>query len=249
MSKDISRLLNEWEYDSLDHVRKIMGDDGRELIQVRVELGVLQMEVDGRPDGKKPYGMESVLDYYESQLRKHVSEHGDDEGFELDGEACEDLRQEGLLYYHRYVLCFELGDYERTVRDTDRNGRLFDFVWKYARNKEDALEMEQYRPYIIRMNASARALKDVQLHEFDSAIGHVHNAIERIENLRPVDNPTFLFEKKRSLSVLEGMLRQLQARKKPSRMDVLREELARAVSEERFEDAARLRDEIRKLEG
>ncbi len=72
MSKDIGTLLNEWEYDPFNHVRKIVGEDGREKIQVRVELGILQMEVDGRPDGKRPYGMESLLDYYQSQFEKHI---------------------------------------------------------------------------------------------------------------------------------------------------------------------------------
>jgi len=247
MSKDISRLLNEWEHDPFSHVRRIVGDDGREKIQVRVELGMLQMEVDGRPDGKRPYGMESLLDYYECQLGKYISEHDTEEGFTLDGEACEDLRQEGLLYYHRYVLCFELGDYERTARDTERNARLFDFVWKYASDKKDVLSLEQFRAYIIRMNASARALKDAQSGDYDSAMGHVQEAVDRIENLPPMDNPTFLFEKNRSLSVLKGMLKELQSRKPPSKMDALRKELRKAVNEERFEDAARLRDEIRKL--
>jgi len=247
MSKDISWLFREWEYDPFNHVRKIVGDDGKEKIQVRVELGMLQMEVDGRPDGKKPYGMESLLDYYESALQRHISEHGSEEGFALDNEACEELRQEGLLYYHRYVLCFELGDYARTIRDTDRNSRLTNFIWKYAKDKNDALALEQYRPYIIRMNASARALRDAQAHSYDSAVKHVQEAMEKIENLPALDSPTFLFEKNRSLSILKGMLKELQARKPPSRMDVLRKELARAVSEERFEDAARLRDEIEKL--
>jgi len=247
MSKDIGGLLNEWEYDPFSHVRKIIGEDGKEKIQVRVELGMLQMEVDGRPDGKRPYGMESLLGYYESLLQEHISKHRTEEGFELDGEACEELRQEGLLYYHRYVLFFELGDYERTVSDTERNGRLFDFVWKYAKDKKDAFALEQYRAYIIRMNASARALREAQLHNYDSAVRHVRDAIEKIEDLPPVDNPTFLFEKKRSLSVLSGMLKELQARRPPSKMDILRNELSRAIDEERFEDAARLRDEISKL--
>ncbi len=247
MSDDISRILNEWEYEPFSHVRKIVGDDGREKIQVRVELGILQMDVDGRPDGKRPYGMESLLDYYESQLHNHISEHGSDEGFELDGEACEALRGEGLLYYHRYVLFFELGDYERTVRDTDRNTRLFDFVWRHAKDKKSALSLEQYRPYIIRMNASARALREAQLQNFDSAIWHVQDAMEKIEKLPPMDNPTFLFEKNRSLSVLAAMLKELQAKKPPSKTDILKRELRRAVGEERFEDAARLRDEIQKL--
>jgi tetratricopeptide (TPR) repeat protein len=249
MSNDITRFLNEWEYDPFDHVRKIVGDDGQEKIQVRVELGVLQMEIDGRPDGKRPYGMESILDYYETQLQKHVSENGSEKGFRLDGEACDELRQEGVLYYHRYVLFFELGDYERTARDTDRNTRLFDFVSKYARNKEDAMSLEQYRPYIIRMNASARAMKDSQLGNYESAIEYVRDAMARIEKLPATDDPTFLFEKNRSLSVLKGMLKELLARKPPSEIDALRKKLARAVHDERFEDAAKLRDQIRRLSG
>lgn len=249
MSKDISRLLDEWEYDPFNHVRKITGEDGREKIQMRVELGILQMEVEGRPDGKRPYGMESLLDYYEAQLQKHISEHGTDEGFTLDSEACEDLRQEGLLYYHRYVLFFGLGDYGRTARDTERSSHLFDFVWGYAKDKKDAVALEQYRPYIIRMNASARAMRDAHLQKYNSAMRHVQNAVEKIENLPPMDNPTFMFEKDRSLSVLKGMLKELQSKTPPSRMEVLRKELARALNEERFEDAAKLRDEIRKLEG
>jgi hypothetical protein len=247
MKHDITELLDEWEYDPLNHVRKIVGDDGREKIQVRVELGILQMEVDGRPDGERPYGMESLFDYQQAQLNQHISEHGSEEGFTLDAEACEELRQEGLLYYHRYVLFFELGDYERTIRDTGRNGRLFDFVWRYAQDRKDALALEQYRPYIIRMNASARALGDAQLRKYDSAIKHVRDAMEKIENLPAMDNPTFLFEKNRSLSVLSGMLKELRAKKPPSRIDALRKELAKAIREERFEDAARLRDEIENL--
>ncbi|NQT81721.1 UvrB/UvrC motif-containing protein [bacterium] len=249
MSKDISKLLNEWEYDSFNHVRRIVGQDGKEKLQVRVELGILQMEMDGRPDGKRPYGAKSLLDYYELLLQKHISQHGDDEGFTLGGEACEDLRQEGLLYYQRYVLFFELGDYERTARDTERNARLFDFVWKYAKDKKDAEALEQYRAYIIRMNVAARALKDVQSRNYDSAMRRVRNAIQKIENLPLTENPTFLFEKNRSLSVLRGMLKDLESRKPPSKIDFLRKELARALNEERFEDAARLRDEINKLEG
>jgi hypothetical protein len=249
MSQDISKLLDEWEYDPFNHVRKIVGDDGKERIQVRVELGILQMEVDGRPDGKRPYGAESLLEYYEGQVEKHGSRGGREKGFSLDGEACEELRQEALLYYHRYVLFFELGDYERTIRDTERNTRLFDFVWKYAQNKEDAAALEQYRPYIIRMNASARALKDAQRHNYSAAARCVRDAMERIANLPDLENSTFLYEKKRSLSVLQGMLKELQGRKPLGRLDILKTELARAVAEERFEDAARLRDEISQLGG
>ncbi len=66
MSKDITNLLNEWMYQPDEvMVRIVHGDDGRSKIQLRVDLGLLQMEMDGRPDGLRPEGYESWLEYYE----------------------------------------------------------------------------------------------------------------------------------------------------------------------------------------
>ena len=66
MSKDITNLLNEWMYEPDEvMVRIVPGEDGRSKIQLRVDLGLLQMEMDGRPDGVRPEGCESWLDYYE----------------------------------------------------------------------------------------------------------------------------------------------------------------------------------------
>ena len=44
---DIGDILGSWEYqpNSLT-IRKIMGDDGREKLQIRISLGVLQMETE-----------------------------------------------------------------------------------------------------------------------------------------------------------------------------------------------------------
>ena len=36
--------------------RKIVGEDGKEKLQVRLDLGLLQMELNGRPDGERPHG-------------------------------------------------------------------------------------------------------------------------------------------------------------------------------------------------
>ena len=52
MSKDIAVILNGWDYNPDEvTVRRILGLDGRVKIQMRLDLGILQMEVDGRPDG------------------------------------------------------------------------------------------------------------------------------------------------------------------------------------------------------
>jgi hypothetical protein len=57
MSFDISPLLEQWDYQPGQLVvRKFLGRDGVEKIQLRVDLGLLQMNAQGRPDGKHPHG-------------------------------------------------------------------------------------------------------------------------------------------------------------------------------------------------
>ena len=40
-------------------MRFVAGDDGREKIQMRIDLGLIQMETTGRPDGERPGGSTS----------------------------------------------------------------------------------------------------------------------------------------------------------------------------------------------
>ena len=64
MNFDISHLLEQWEYQPGQvAVRKFKGRDGVDKIQLRVDLGLLQMNAQGRPDGKRPYGHESLLEH------------------------------------------------------------------------------------------------------------------------------------------------------------------------------------------
>src|SRR5690349_13792567 len=76
-SKDILPLLKGWDYEpGTINVRKINGLDGRPKLQMRLDLGLLQMEMTGRPDGQKPHGFDSLLEYYEDQLREHQRTNG-----------------------------------------------------------------------------------------------------------------------------------------------------------------------------
>jgi len=69
MDQDISRLLNDWPYESGKIVARIVPtSDGTSKIQVRLDLGIIQMLADGRPDGARPFGFESVLDYLEAKI-------------------------------------------------------------------------------------------------------------------------------------------------------------------------------------
>src|SRR5271169_2714400 len=68
LSQDILKILAGWDFDPDQlQVRIITGEDGTEKIQMRIDLGVIQMEIEGRPDGQRPEGFESILDLQESK--------------------------------------------------------------------------------------------------------------------------------------------------------------------------------------
>ena len=59
MDYDIGPILSKWKHKPGEvAVRCIAGRDGRPKIQMRLDLGLLQMEQDGRPDGRRPHGCE-----------------------------------------------------------------------------------------------------------------------------------------------------------------------------------------------
>src|SRR5690606_37042166 len=66
MSQDISRILGDWPHEPGKlNVRIVEDAEGEMWIQVRLDLGLLQMRLDGRPDGQRPNGCESYLEYFE----------------------------------------------------------------------------------------------------------------------------------------------------------------------------------------
>src|SRR5881397_557663 len=113
MDFDISPLLEQWPYKPGQVVvRKFKSKDGTEKIQLRVDLGLLQMNAHGRPDGKRPFGHPSLLDYYLAKVQQHAKKHeGSDAGFVLKAEDCSRLQLEALQYHHRYICFLQLEDY------------------------------------------------------------------------------------------------------------------------------------------
>ena len=67
LSKDITPILAGWDYDPDElQVRIVAGDDGRDKIQMRIDLGLIQMELTAGPTAQRPDGFESLLDYHEA---------------------------------------------------------------------------------------------------------------------------------------------------------------------------------------
>jgi hypothetical protein len=243
MSTDITDLLRDWEYDSDNQIRIIQADDGRQVLQVRQPLGVEQYELDGRPDGKRPFDKDTALEEFETRLAAWKTAHGSDEGFCLSHEDFATLQAEGVLFYFRYLVLFQIGDFARTARDTDHNLALFSLVERFGDSEEDRRELLQYKPYVIRMNAIARAM--ISLHKEMKAAAEeiINGAISTIEDMHDIDTPAFQFERVRSLNYLKATLKQIHD-KKASPVEALKKELAAAVDNEDYERAASLRDRI-----
>jgi hypothetical protein len=244
-SKDITPVLRDWEYEAgTINVRKISGVDGRPKLQMRLDLGLLQMEITGRPDGVRPFGRDSLLEYFEDQLRDHRKSHGTESGFQLTGEQCQSLREEAVMYYHRYLSLFVLEDFTGVVRDTARNLRVLDLCGKFAEDEQDRLILEQYRPYITMMNAKAQASIHLQSKQYDAAIKSVDEALEQIHGFYQRFGQEEAFAQSNEVRVLKRFSREIRKKLPVDPMQRLRRRLERAVRDERYEEAAKLRDEI-----
>jgi hypothetical protein len=245
-SFDLRNALKDWPYDPEHDARITQGEDGREILQVRTPLGIEQYEMDGRPDGERPHGTESWLEYQQERLNRKKGE-GREIEFELKPRECAELFNEGTLYYFRYVRLFQLRDWARTVRDTTRNLRVFDLVHRYARREEDQQYLEKWRPYIVRMKASAEAMMALEKNAHEDALRATNESIEQIQSLDEVDDETFQFERERSLSALRDLAEQIQKNRPLSEVEQLERQMNSAIERQEFERAAQLRDKIKGL--
>ena len=93
MSLDLNDLLRDWPHEPGQiKVRKILGSDGKEKIQLRIDLGLIQMEMHGRPDGQRPHGCESLLTYHQATAKEK-------EALESRQKA-NDMEAPGIFLFH-----------------------------------------------------------------------------------------------------------------------------------------------------
>ena len=265
VSFDIDPILRDWPYlpDEVT-VRMVEGADGRRKIQLRLDLGLLQMEIDGRPDGRRIHELNpgwNIISGVSASMTRRIPTAC---RTCLEPEDCAELLREGVQYYHRYVCFWHLDCYELCARDTERNLRLFAFVREHARNERDKLRFDQWRPYVTMMHARAVATPLVELEQWDAAAGVVDAGIRGIERFleeynqvqraSEVGELTFLRKWKEEIqSKIEEQpataveIRREMAAKPADRAAELRAQIELAIAEERFEDAAVLRDELKQL--
>lgn len=249
-SRDLTELLRSWPYEAgRVNVRRIDADDGRPLIQMRLELGVLQMEMTGRPDGTMPEGVESLLSLQRNRREQWSKVHGDARGFVLSSEECAALREEAVQYYHRYVGLLVLEEYDGVIRDTSRNLEVFDLCRDHAADEDDRRSLEQFRPYVIMMRSRAEAARAVNVGESRVALAAIDRGLAEIRTALDDAGSGERFEEANEVQLLRGMREMLVPRLPVSERAELHERLRAAVAAENYELAAILRDELRLLDG
>lgn len=248
MSLDLSKILDDWPYEpGKINVRLIDGDDGEPRVQLRLDLGILQMRTTGRPDGLRPFGFESLLEYHEDRLDEQVESQGSASAFVLDEDECRELREEAVQYYHRYVCLMVLEDYDGVVRDTTRNLRVLDLCAKFAETEGDRTALEQFRPYITMMRSRALASQALKDNEPKAALHAIDEGLSTLQKYFQETDQAETFDDSSEVQILRGMRDALTPKLPVSESSELRRRLADALKKENYELAAILRDELKSL--
>lgn len=238
---DIDPILKKWPYEPGEiSARIVKATDGREVVQMRIEMGVLQMELSGRPDGERPEGFETMLDYLRSR------ELLEGPNFIMDDDQCIDADREFVQYYHRRMCWLALRDFDQATADADHTLALMDFCSHHSPDEEWTMSHEQYRPFVLFHRTQAAALSRLESAGPEAAIDQISDGLGAFRQLF-VD---YEMEEQLEEDELVGRLEELQTSIR-EHYDVgrtLPERLQDAVRSEDYELAARLRDEIAKQE-
>ncbi|MBI3821213.1 MAG: UvrB/UvrC motif-containing protein [Planctomycetes bacterium] len=244
MNQDIDFILRSWEYKpGVAQARLVQAHDGRQVIQLRIDLGALQLETSGRPDGARPHGHSTYFEYLQEQAR--LSRKGD-RNYTLSDEQCQEADREFLQFYHRRMCWLALRQYARAIRDADHTLGFMDFVKRHAPNEEYLHAHEQYRGFVLFQRTQASAALQVENNAPETAVNEVRLGLERMR--------AFFAEYEREDEMEEdGMVRHLRHVESTLREQyhveaTLEEQLQKAIADEDYERAAQLRDALKKRE-
>jgi hypothetical protein len=244
MSLDLNDLLRDWPHEpGMLKVRKILGTDGKEKIQLRIDLGLIQMETAGRPDGQRPHNCESLLEWHVGRARR-AEKKGDT--YNLSPEEVGDVQQEGIQYYHRYISLFQLGDYAGVMRDTQRNLDMFDFVTAHS-TEELSGSVEQFTPYVLMMNTRAQASIEIEREDFAGAVRVIERGMGKIRAFYDKNGGVEAAASSPELGFLSEWLEEVRGKQPVSKLEKMQREMDKAIAAEAYEKAAELRDAIRAL--
>lgn len=230
-------VLGGWPYEfGQASARMVPGANGRDVLQLRVDLGVLQMETTGRPDGERPGDCATYYDY----LMSLAFQEG--ESFALNEERCIEIDREFVQFFHRRIAWLALREFQRAVEDADHTLSLMDFSSAHAPETDWAEAHEQYRPFVLFHRTQAAALAELEENRASAAIAAIDDGLERLRKVFVAHDVEEEFDD----SDLAMKLRELKQAtiEHYGVRPPLAEQLAEAIAREQYELAAKLRDQM-----
>jgi len=173
---DLRSCLKSWPYDADKNVHTTRGTDGREIILVRLPMGLEQYEVDGRPDGWRVHGMDTALSFHEARINA-AKQIPSARISELTAEDCAELFDEAKAYLQRLNLLFRLKNWTCAERDAAQVLRLLGFIREHARCAEGRVLLDVWRPHATRIHAVARAMRFLDLRQYQDAFQVARDAL------------------------------------------------------------------------
>ena len=245
MSKqDIDHILKVWPFDPLSVNVRILELSQRQVLQMRVDMGVLQLEIEGRPDGGKPGGSNTYFDL----LQKKATTQEDQ--FTLSEDECIEVDREFVQFYHRRVCWLQLKEFDRAVSDADHTLSLMDFCKIHSPDEQWTISHEQYRPFVLYHRTQAAALAKLEMDSDDCAelaIEEVNKGLDQLRRLFEDYEAEEQFEEDELIQRLVEFKKSLKDKYEIGQ--TLKEQLSEAVANEDYERAAEIRDELAAREG
>lgn len=239
IKRDIDAILSDWPHEPGEFAaRFIKGQDGRPVLQMRLDMGILQMEVEGRPDGTRPGGVDT---YYDFLVEKALDE-GD--GFVMDDDQYAEVDREFVQFYHRRTCWLALREFRRAVRDANHTLSLMDFTREHSDDEDWTLSHEQYRPFVLFHHTQATALAELEESGPESAIAAINEGLEDFKRLFARYDADDYYEDDELVRKLTELRESLREHYHVGQ--TLHEQLASAIKTEQYERAAEIRDEIEK---
>jgi UvrB/uvrC motif len=242
VKRHIDDALADWEFQAgIVQARLVHASDQRQVIQLRVDLGILQMETAGRPDGKRPNGFVTYFDFLQQEARE-TAKTG--KLFVMDEEQCQEADREFGQYYQRRISWLFLRHYAKAIADADHTLAFMDFVKTHSPAEQYTQAHEQYRGFVTFQRTQAAAALALELHNPEAAIDEVRGGLTKLQAFFASFDAEDQMEDDdmvQHLRKIEGSLRDQHGIEA-----TLQEKLDQAVANEDYEEAARLRDALRK---
>ncbi len=240
MPEHIDNILRKWAFDPQTlSVRIVRATRGRDVLQMRVDLGLLQMEFTGRPDGEQPGGYETYHDF----LLARAIAAGDD--FDLTEDHCREIDREFVQFYHRRLCWLRLQEYRRAVADAQHTLGLMNFCREYSDDEQWVLSHEQYRPFVLLHRIQAEALAELESDGYETAVATIDKGLQEIQQFFQ----EFGAEDKFDDDEIVVRLREFRdsLREQFDQSFQLGKELEAAIKAEEYERAAEIRDQLARL--